>query len=92
MWYLNPEKTEEGYYCSQTVYIEGFLELPDELLETFLAYNGFVELTVEGETVTAITPDIEAYEAWLAAQPTDRTSKTVWDELDEAYQEGVDSI
>ena len=45
--------------------------MPDSLLSEFLAYNGFVTLTVEGEAVTAVTPDTEAWEAWKASLPPD---------------------
>lgn len=40
--------------------------VPDELYDTFYAYNGFVTLTVEGDTVTAMEPNTEAWEAWKA--------------------------
>ena len=35
----------------------------------FYAYNGFVKLTIEGDTVTAYEPNVKAWEAWKAEQP-----------------------
>lgn len=44
--------------------------LPDELdLTEFFQYKGFVTLTIAGDTVTAITPDQAAYDAWMAEHP-----------------------
>ena len=38
-------------------------------LADFYAYNGFVTLTIAGDTVTAYTPNVEAWEAWKASLP-----------------------
>lgn len=35
----------------------------------FYNYNGFVVLTIEGDTVTAYEPNVPAWEAWKAEQP-----------------------
>lgn len=35
----------------------------------FYAYNGFVTLTIEGDTVTAYEPNVEAWEEWKASLP-----------------------
>ena len=35
----------------------------------FYAYNGFVILAIEGDTVTRYTPNTEAWEKWKAEQP-----------------------
>lgn len=44
--------------------------LPDQLdLTEFFQYRGFVTLTIENDTVTAIAPDQEAYDAWMAEHP-----------------------
>lgn len=70
MYYLRPTLNPSGAYgAPQSKKTPGFLELPDNLLSDFLAYNGFVVLTVEGETITAITPNTEVWEAWKAEQP-----------------------
>lgn len=72
MYYLRPTPNPGGAYgAPQSSKASGLLELPDSLLSEFLAYNGFVTLTVEGEAVTAVTPDTEAWEAWKASLPPD---------------------
>lgn len=66
----------------------------------FYEYNGFVSLTfgtVEGvAVVTAAEPNTELWEEWKASQPEPgeepETELSVWEELDKAYQEGVDSV
>lgn len=35
----------------------------------FYEYNGFVTLTIEDDTVTAYTPNVEAWEEWKASLP-----------------------
>ena len=72
MYYLRPTPNPGGAYgAPQSSKAPGLLELPDSLLSEFLAYTGFVTLTVEGEAVTAVTPDAEAWEAWKASLPPD---------------------
>ena len=45
------------------------MALSNEQLIEFLKYNGFVNLTIEGETVTNIEPNLEAWENWKASLP-----------------------
>ena len=48
---------------------------PDELDTTdFYAVSGFGTLTMEGQTVTAFTPNAEAYEEWKAEHPETPTT------------------
>ena len=48
---------------------------PDELDTTdFYAVSGFGALTVEGQTVTAFTPNAEAYEEWKTEHPETPTT------------------
>lgn len=98
MLYLNPKPFDDGAYSPpQSLKVNGLLEFPDELVKKFVSYNGFVSLTIEGNTVTAIEPNVEAWEAWKAtrteetelAQNEDNTPVT-WAELDAAYNEGRD--
>ena len=45
--------------------------------------------------VTSCIGNAEAWEAWKASQPEpepEPEGDSVWDELDKAYQEGVDSV
>lgn len=47
---------------------EGYAAVPDGLdLAVFYAHNGFVTLTVQDGVVTAMTPHVEAWEAWKAS-------------------------
>ena len=49
---------------------DGYAWLPDELdLTEFFRHKGFVTLVIEDGTVTAITPNQEAYDAWMAEHP-----------------------
>lgn len=99
MLYINPKQSEEGgFYPPQTTDAKGLVKFPDEFFETFQEYNGFVILTIEGDTVTAVEPNIEAWEEWKATQPIDEPTEptptneaVTWAELDAAYSEGVNS-
>ena len=49
---------------------DGYAWLRDDLdLTEFIRFKGFVNLTIEDNTVTAITPDQAAYDAWMAEHP-----------------------
>ena len=49
---------------------EGYAKVPDGMdLTGFYRHNGFVTLVIEGGVVTAMTPNVEAWEAWRAANP-----------------------
>ena len=49
----------------------GYAIVPDTLdTADFYNYNGFITLTIEGDTVAAYTPNVEAWEAWKANLPT----------------------
>ena len=99
MRFINPTQNESGgYYPPQTTDAKGLVKFPDEFFETFQAHNGFVRLTIEGDTVTAVEPNIEVWEEWKATQtataedePTPTTDAVTWAELDAAYSEGVNS-
>ena len=99
MLYINPTPFKEGAYSPpQSLKAKGLINFPDEFLEEFNNYNGFVSLTVEGDTVTAIEPNVEAWEEWKATLPEEtETTQSVdntpvtWAELDAAYNEGRDS-
>lgn len=41
----------------------------------FYAYNGCVDLTIVDNTVTAMTPNVEAWEAWQATLPDPAIAK-----------------
>lgn len=82
----------------------GFAFCPDEFFDVFYSTTpaGFVNITVENDTVTAMEVNWDAYNAYVAEhpdipdepepEPTPGDDSSVWDELDAAYQEGVDSV
>ncbi len=47
----------------------GMVALPDELIPTYCDSFGFVDLTIEGETVTAVTRNEDAYQAYIDSIP-----------------------
>ena len=70
MYYISKNPNESGAYSNpQSNKFPDSVALSDEQLTEFLKYNGFVNLTIEDETVMAIEPNIEAWEDWKATQP-----------------------
>ena len=48
--------------------LNGCAIIPDSVdMTDFYAYNGFVTLTIEEDTVTGYMPNVEAWEAWKAS-------------------------
>lgn len=65
MMYIKAEKNEIGAYPPpQKTKAGGLVILPDETLETFLNYSGFVNLEIENGIVTKIIPDEDAFKDW----------------------------
>ena len=62
---------------------EGYASVPDTLdTAAYFAHNGFVTLTVEGDTVTAMEPNLPAWKAWKATLPDPAVPEpTVEDQL-----------
>ena len=49
---------------------KGYAIIHDSVdMADFYAYNGFVTLTIEDDTVTAYEPNVEAWEEWKASLP-----------------------
>lgn len=75
MYIINHSKNPSGAYPAPNSWgaydvPDGFAVIPDELdMSVFYAYKGFVDLTIEDGIVTAITPDQEAYDAWMSEHP-----------------------
>ena len=64
---------------------DGYALVPEELAEAVIQTRGFCDITVENGILTAFTErDIP--------EMGEETEKTMYDELAEAYQEGVNSI
>ena len=59
--------------------------IPDSVdMTDFYSYNGFVTLTIEDNTVTACTPNVEAWKAWKAEQPAPEEEAPTWNDRIEA--------
>ena len=78
MKYIRDTPNPSGAYpAPQSNPFKGAIPLTDEQAETVLQYNGFVTITSQEEpivddftrTVYTVEPDLEAWEAWKAAQP-----------------------
>ena len=73
---------------------EDYAVVPDEMVESIMETRGFcdIELNEDGTEVVSFTareiPDIPEPDP----EPTPAGDESVWDELDKAYQEGVDSV
>lgn len=49
---------------------DGYVNIAESVdMTEFYAYNGFVTLTIEGDTVTGYIPNVEAWEEWKASLP-----------------------
>lgn len=75
MQYVRSTPNASGAYpAPRSIPFPGCLSLTDGQAETLVQYNGFVTITqepdpeIETSTVT-VTPNLEAWEAWKAAQP-----------------------
>ena len=99
MKYIKSTPNSSGAYpAPRSVPFPGCLPLTDSQAETLVAYNGFVTITrgpdpeIEGSSVTVV-PDLEAWEAWKAAQPPEPEPEPTLDErvagIEAAVQEGL---
>lgn len=79
----------------------GFAWCPDEFAEVFYGTSpaGFVDIVVENDSVTEMVVNQEALTAYIASLPEvddtlpeNDSDSSVYDELAEAYMEGVNSI
>lgn len=64
------------HHCMQTWDIDryplpvNYAIVPEELdRKIYYDYNGFVQLTIDGDTVISWEPDVENWEAWKASIP-----------------------
>ena len=99
MNYIKSTPNSSGAYpAHRSVPFPGCLPLTDSQAEMLVAYNGFVTIArqpdpeIEGSSVT-VTPDLEAWEAWTAAQPPEPEPEPTLDErvagIEAAVQEGL---
>ena len=95
MKFVKAAPTSSGAYQGpRSVPFPGCLPLTDGQAETLVAYNGFVTITrepdpeIEGSSVT-VTPDLEAWEAWTAAQPAEPEPEPSLDERVDGIEAAV---
>ncbi len=82
MQYIRSILNESGAYpAPQSTSFSGALALTGEQATQLVAYNGFVTLTVEDGTVTAVAPDTAAWEAWKASLPAETDSDPTLEDL-----------
>lgn len=71
MQYIRATPNPSGAYpAPQSNPFPGSIALTEEQAATLIRYNGFVDVTKIGDTVT-VTPNAEAWEAWKASLPAD---------------------
>lgn len=107
MQYIRSTPNPSGAYpAPQSNPFPGCLPLTDGQAAVLIQYNGFVTITqkpdeeIEGSSVM-VTPDLEAWEAWKASQPTEPDPGTdpepsgeyvTYSELAAAIREGVNLV
>lgn len=70
MYYLNNSPNESGNYGNPMGQpFNNCIQLPEELLNTYLDSNGFVTLTIENNIITNIEQNTEAYNVWKESLP-----------------------
>ena len=99
MMYIKAEKNCLGAYPPpQKTKAAGLVLLPDEMLDVYLEYSGFVSLGISDGVVFSVEPDVSAYAQWQKeqeenanAQEKQKSENVTWEELDTAYNEGRDA-
>lgn len=70
MYYINSTPNTSGNYGNPMGQLfPGCVNLPDELLTPYVEARGFVNLTLDGNTVTAVETNKTALDAYLAENP-----------------------
>lgn len=76
MWYISSKKNEYGGYSNpQSNKLENYFEIPEELIQDFIKYYGYVNLELDGDKVVNIYPNEEALMRYHAAQSAINTEK-----------------
>lgn len=78
----------------------GYAWCPDEFFDVFYSTNpsGFVHITVENDTVTAMEVNWDAYNKYVEENPDvpepvePETEDVTWDSMAVAIMEGVDEV
>lgn len=69
MYYVSSAAKADNYGALMSDPFPDCLKLPDELLSAYMESNGFVTLTVDGDTITRVEKNEAAWNAWNAVQP-----------------------
>ena len=70
MFYIKSQPNENGNHGNPVSNrAEGMVALPDELISAYIETMGFAYITVEDDTVTAVTINQTAYDAYQASIP-----------------------
>jgi len=69
MYYINSQSINSNHGNPQSLYFEGAVVLPDELLEEYITTMGFAILEVQEGIVTSIAINQEAYNAYQENHP-----------------------
>lgn len=84
MYYLNPVPTENGSYGNpSTTPFDGALELSEKYLDAYIATMGFATFTKHRQTITGVTRNQAAYDAYMEQHPI--VEKTPEQKREEAY-------
>lgn len=75
MYYLTNSPNNSGNYGNPMGQpFNNCIQLPEELLNTYLDSNGFVALTIENDIITNIEQNTEAYNVWKESLPPEADS------------------
>lgn len=73
MYYIQSTPNPSGAYpAPQSTQAPGLAAISDEQVAVLVQYNGFVTLSLQDDTVTAVEPNLTAWEAWKASQPAEQ--------------------
>lgn len=97
MYYINSTQNSTGNHGNPMGQpFPSCLTLPDDLLTPYIEARGFVTLTLDGNTVTAVETNQEALDAYLAefpdVEPEAAEEPVSWSSMAAAIREGVNSI
>lgn len=97
MYYINATPNSTGNHGNPMGNpFDGCINLPDDLLPPYIEARGFVNLTLDGNTVTAVETNQEALDAYLAkypdVEPEEPEEPVSWSSMAAAIKEGVNSI
>lgn len=70
MYYIKSKPNDSGYHGNpQDKKIDGYVVLPEEMLNTYLDAKGFVDITIKSDMVKTIAVNQQALDAYLKNYP-----------------------